>query len=179
MDISPAGIATPTDKCHDFLNHTPMKDFHIRKVTRDNIRQVADELKNSAYEGAKNSAYEGAKDAFGNILDKAQSGVGAAQQTVSYISGNSSGADLAKEGAITAASQVANAAKKEAAKKAAQQAAQKAAAKAAASTTAKTAVSSTGYGAAAVAVVELTSKGANALTKMDTQAHKPTVHYGK
>lgn len=171
VDISPAGIATPTDKCHDFLNHTPMKDFHIRKVTRDNIRQVADELKNSAYEGAK--------DAFGNILDKAQSGVGAAQQTVSYISGNSSGADLAKEGAITAASQVANAAKKEAAKKAAQQAAQKAAAKAAASTTAKTAVSSTGYGAAAVAVVELTSKGANALTKMDTQAHKPTVHYGK
>ena len=65
MDISPAGIATPTDKCHDFLNHTPMKDFNIRKVTRDNIRQVADELKNSAYEGAK--------DAFGNILDKAQS----------------------------------------------------------------------------------------------------------
>ena len=171
VDISPAGIATPTNKCHDFLNHTPMKDFNIRKVTRDNIRQVADELKNSAYEGAK--------DAFGNILDKAQSGVGAAQQTVSYISGNSSGADLAKEGAKIAASQAAKTAQKEAAKKAAQQAAQKAAAKAAASTTAKTAVSSTGYGAAAVAVIELTSKGANALTKMDTQAHKATPYYGK
>ena len=34
-------------------------------------------------------------------------------------------------------------------------------------------------GAAAVAVVELTSKGANALTKMETQAHKATIHYGK
>ena len=124
VEISPAGIATPTDKCHDFLNHSPMNDFNIRKVTRDNIRQVADELKDSAKESAK--------DAFGNILNK----------------------------------------------QAAQKAAQKAAAKAAASTTAKTAVSSTGYGAAAVAVVELTSKGANALTKMETQAHKATIHYG-
>ena len=158
-------------KCHDFLNHSPMNDFNIRKVTRDNIRQVADELKDSAKEGAK--------DAFGSFLDKAQSGVGVAEKTTSYISGNSSGADLAKEGAKFAAQQAAKKAQQQAAKKAAQQAAQKAAAKAAASTTAKTAVSSTGYGAAAVAVVELTSKGANALTKMDTQAHKATIHYGR
>ena len=41
VDISPAGIATPTDKCHDFLNHTPMKDINIRKVTRNNIIQDA------------------------------------------------------------------------------------------------------------------------------------------
>lgn len=171
VEISPAGIATPTDKCHDFLNHSPMNDFNIRKVTRDNIRQVADELKDSAKESAK--------DAFGNILNKAEGGVSAAKETVSYISGSSSGADLAKEGAKFAAQQTARKAQQQAAKQAAKKAAQKAAAKAAASTTAKTAVSSTGYGAAAVAVVELTSKGANALTKMETQAHKATIHYGK
>ena len=170
VEISPAGIATPTDKCHDFLNHSPMNDFNIRKVTRDNIRQVADELKDSAKESAK--------DAFGNILNKAEGGVSAAKETVSYISGSSSGADLAKDGAKFAAQQTARKAQQQAAKQAAQKAAQKAAAKAAASTTAKTAVSSTGYGAAAVAVVELTSKGANALTKMETQAHKATIHYG-
>ena len=85
---------------------------------------------------------------------------------------------MAKEGAKFAAQQTARKAQQQAAKQAAQKAAQKAAAKAAASTTAKTAVSSTGYGAAAVAVVELTSKGANALTKMETQAHKATIHYG-
>lgn len=171
VDISPEGIATPTGLCYEYLNQTPMNDFNIRKVTRDNIREVADELKDSAKEGAK--------DAFGNVLDKAESGVSAVKETASYISGNSSGADLAKEGAKIAAHQVAQNAQKEAAKKAAQQAVQKAAAKTAASTSAKAAVSSTGYGAAAVAVVELTSKGANALTKMDTQAHKATMYYGK
>ena len=162
VNITPEGIASPTDKCHEFLNNTPMKDFNIRKVTRDNIKEVADELIDSAKEGAQ--------DAFGNVIDKAQSGIGAAKQAVSYISGNSSGADMAKEGAKIAASQAAKTAQKEAAKKAAQKAATKEDEK----TAAKSAVSSTGYGAAAVAVVELTSKGANALTKMDTQTHKTT-----
>lgn len=166
VNISSDGIVTPTNKCHEYLNQTPMKDFNIRKITSDNVKQVADELKKSSGETAK--------DAFGNVLNKAENGIGAATKATSYLSGNSSGADLAKEGGKIAAQQAAKKAQEAAAKKAAQQAAQKAAAK----TAAKSAASSTGYGAAVVAAVELTSKGANALTKMDTQSHKITVTRG-
>ncbi len=164
------GIVTPTDKCRDYLSRTNIKNFDISRITPDNAKKVAEEMRKATGSSAKQ--------AFESVLDKTENGLGLASKTVSFVSGDSSGSDVAKEGAKIAASQAAKTAQKEAAKRAAQQAAQKAAAKAAASTTAKTAVSSTGYGAAAVAVVELTSKGANALTKMDTQSHKINITRG-
>lgn len=158
VTVSSDGIVTPTDKCREYLNRNTLKDFDIQKVTPDNIRRVASEL---------------ADKTFDNVLDKAETGIGIAQKGVSFVKGDTSGSDLAVDAAKLAAQK---AAKDAAAKKAAEQAAKKAAAKAAAKAGAKGAVSSTGYGAAVVAAIELTAKGANALTKMDTQSHKITVN---
>lgn len=164
VNISSEGIVTPTNKCQEYFAQTPLQDFNITKITRDNVKEVSEELKNTSEDKAK--------DAFGNVLDKAESGIAAAEKAASYVSGNSSGSDTAKEGAKIAARQAAKKAQEAAAKKAAEQTAKQAAAK----TAAKSAASSTGYGAAVVAAVELTAKGADALTKMDTQTHKVTVH---
>lgn len=126
---------------------------------------------------------EAATSSAEKVLGKVESGVTAAKDAVSFVSGESSGEEVAAKGAKTAAEQGAkklgeSAAKKAqeaAAKKATQKAAQKAAAKATAKASAKAAASSTGYGAAIVAAIELTVQGANKLTKMDTQSHKVTV----
>lgn len=158
VEITPNGIVTPTEKCHAYLDKSSMKNFNIQRLSRRNVKEVADEMKGS----------------FDNVLGMAENGLGMATKSVSYISGNSSGSDIAGEAARIAAREAAKKAQNLAAKKAAE----KAAAKAAAGTAAKSAASSTGYGAVVVAAVEVTKKGANALTKMDTQHHKVTVHRG-
>lgn len=79
-----------------------------------------------------------------------------------------------QEAAKRAAEEAAKKAGQEAAKKAAEKAAAKASAKAATSTASGAA--SMGIGTAVSAVVDLSSKGANALTKMDTQQHKVTIN---
>lgn len=165
VNLSPDGVVTPTAKCQEYLNQTAMKDFNIRKITPDNVKSVANEIRNSADKTADN--------VIDGSLNKAEIGLGAATKTVSYMSGNSSGTDVAAEGAKLAAQQAAKKAREAAARKAAE----KAAAKAAAKTAAKSAASSTGYGAAVVAAIEVTSKGANALTKMETQHHKVTINH--
>lgn len=44
LHISSDGIATPTEKCLQYLEQNPMEDFEIRKVTPDNLFQVVDKV---------------------------------------------------------------------------------------------------------------------------------------
>lgn len=81
---------------------------------------------------------------------------------------------LGEEAAKKAAEEAAKKAGQEATKKAAQKAAAQASSKAAAS--AASGAASMGIGTAVSAVVDVSSKGANALTKMDTQSHKATMY---
>lgn len=174
LHISPDGIVTATDKCRQYLEQNPMKQINIKKITPDNVRQVANELKDGMSEAAKS--------AFENVLDKAEGGISAATKTVSFVSGESSGADVAAEGAKLAAQQGTKKLRDEAAKKAAEQAAKKAAAKGAskaaakAGTTAAAGAASMGIGAAVSAVVDLTAQGAKTLTNLNTQNHKHTLN---
>ena len=173
LHISPDGIVTATDRCRQYLKQNPIKQINIKKITPDNVRQVANELKGSMSEAAKS--------AFENVLDKAEGGISAATKTVSFVSGESSGADVAAEGAKFAAQQGTKKLRDEAAKKAAEHAAKKAAAKGAsqaatkAGTTAAAGAASMGIGAAVSAVVDLTAQGAKTLTNLNTQNHKTTL----
>ena len=119
---------------------------------------------------------------LGNLLDKAEDGVNVATKTVSFVSGESKGTDVAAEGAKFAAQQVTKKLRDEAAKKAAERAAKKAAAKGASQAAAKAGTTvaagsvSMGIGAAVSAVVDLTSQGAKKLTDFNTQNHKHTLN---
>lgn len=92
------------------------------------------------------------------------------------------GEEAVKNAAQKGGQEAAKKAAEEAAKKAGQEAAKKAAQKAAAQASSKAAASaasgaaSMGIGTAVSAVVDVSSKGANALTKMDTQSHKATMY---
>ena len=183
VHISSDGIVTATEKCRKYLEQNPMKEFDIRKITPDNVKQVADELRKTSSETAKNT--------FGNLLDKAEDGVNVATKTVSFVSGESKGTDVAAEGAKFAAQQGTKKLRDEAAKKAAERAAKKAAERAAkkaaakgasqaaakAGTTVAAGAASMGIGAAVSVVVDLTSKGAKTLTNLNTQNHRPTLQY--
>lgn len=117
-----------------------------------------------------------------DALDKVSTAVSTAATTVSTISGETSGADAAKQAAQTAAQFATKRLREEAQKKAAEAAAKKAAQKAAskaatkAATTAASGAASMGIGAGVSVVVDLSEKGANALTKMDTQSHRINIH---
>lgn len=165
LHISSDGIVTPTEKCMKYLNEKPLRNFEIRKITPDNVREISKELKNSAGEAARNT--------FGSLVDTAEGAVGAVTKTVSFASGESSGADLASEGARFAAQQGTRKIRDTAAKKAAAKAGTKAAVKA--GTTAAAGAASFGIGAAASAIIDLTTKGAKVLTNLNTQNHKPTI----
>ena len=174
VNISSDGIVTATEKCRKYLEQNPMKEFDIRKITPDNVKQVADELRKTSSETAKNT--------FGNLLDKAEDGVNVATKTVSFVSGESKGTDVAAEGAKFASQQGTKKLRDEAAKKAAERAAKKAAAKGASQAAAKAGTTvaagsvSMGIGAAVSAVVDLTSQGAKKLTDFNTQNHKHTLN---
>lgn len=142
VKISPDGTVHPTEKCMRYLNQTTIVDYRIRKVTPDNISEVADELKNVSKTVGKKITKESAK-------------------------------NVSSEASQKVAQEAARKASQEATKKAAQKTAVKGAAKTAGTAVAGTA--SMGIGTAVSAVVDLSAKGAKALTNLNTQDHKPTL----
>lgn len=124
---------------------------------------------------------EAPHNALENTFENVALGAETAQNAVDFVSGNSTGTDAAAESARMAAQQGANhlrmmaerKAREQAAKRAAASASAKAAAKA--GTTAAAGAASMGIGAAVSVVIDLTAKGANTLTNLNTQTHRQTI----
>ena len=134
----------------------------------------------------KQSKKEVPRNVLENTFENVAFGAETAKKTVDFVSGNSSGTDAAADSARMAAQQGANHLRAMAEKKAREQAAKRAAAKAAAQAGAKAAAktgstaagaASMGIGAAVSVIVDLSAKGANVLTNLNTQNKRPTLQY--
>ena len=130
----------------------------------------------------KQSKKEVPRNVLENTFENVAFGAETAKKTVDFASGNSTGSDAAAESARMAAQQGANHLRTIAEKKAREQAAKRAAASASAKaaakagTTAAAGAASMGIGAAVSVVIDLTAKGANTLTNLNTQTHRQTLH---
>lgn len=167
VDISHDGTVKPTEKCNRYLERNKSFDFDIEKMNSDNVSRVANDMK----EFSKKP--EGLSEK--KVVEK--SGKEAVSDT-----GIATGQEAAAQSSRFAAEQSAKKAREEAAKKAAtDQVAKQAARKAASQASAKAAGSaaagaaSMGIGAAVSAVINLTTKGADKLTSVNSQGYKPTV----